>query len=171
MKLRNDASIVRALISLADAFDDVAGHGRVTAGVLSRAPGDGAPLLLRNVAHVLGLETLVLRAANMEDDPHVMDVRVDAPIRQVVEIGKPVLVVIDEAHSAPRSVVRKIASATLRAAQAQPCLVVAICTSPAERVISEEIAEGLERNVAEIAMHRTADENQRLMRRIVEAMG
>lgn len=170
MKLRNNASVAQALISLAGAFEDVAEHGCVAGGLLARAPGDGALRVLKELAWTLGLRVVELRASVLENDPEDLDVRARSVIDFAMSGHKPVLVLIDEAHGAAAGILNEICSHVMAVTDERPSLVLAVCTSAAEQGVAEDMAAGLDRPVESIAIHRTADENQRLIRRIVEAM-
>jgi hypothetical protein len=169
MQLRNDASIASAVVQLASAFDDAPVQGRVAACVLSRIPGDGAPRLVRAVAETLGLETVVLRLSGIGEDLPAL-----APVAERMDTamatGRPVLILLDEAHSAPPLVLAPIAAMAAAHEWDQPCLILAISTSAGERDVARQLAQGMRTGEDEIAMHRTADENLRLVHRLIRKL-
>lgn len=166
MKLRNDASIAQAVVQLASAFDDEPLPGRTAACVLSRIPGDGAPRLVRAVAETLGLETVVLRMSGVGEDMPAME-PVAARIDDAMATGRPLLILLDEAHAAAPLVLASIAAMAAAHEWDQPCLILAISTSAGEHEVARQIARGMRIAENEIAMHRTADENMRLVHRIM----
>lgn len=169
MKLRNDASIAHAVVQLAGVFDDEPLAGRTTACVLSRIPGDRAPRLACSVAEALGLETVILRMGAVGGDMPALE-PVAAMIDTAMATGRPVLILLDEAHAAEPLVLASISAMAAAHEWDQPCLILAISTSAGEHEVARQIAQGMRVAGNEIAMHRTADENMRLVQRIIRTV-
>lgn len=166
----NNVSIAYAVVSLAGAFGNSEGEGRIVFGVLSRAPGDGAPAIIAEMASALRMELVDVRAPHIEYHPGAINAVVHDQFEKAVATGRPVLVVLDEAHGAQDGVLAALSSAFAKRVEGQPCAVLAISTTAGEKKVAEQLAKGLDWDIGRIVMHRTDDENQRILNRVLGAM-
>lgn len=172
MSHETNVSIAYAVVNVAGGFShgrDGAPPSRLVAGVLSRAPGDGAPAVCREIAEALRMEVLEIRMPHIEYHTGAMSVAVGVPFEKAVATGKPVMVILDEAQSAGQCVLEAVMRIMSARIENQPCAVLAITTSAGERGVAERMAEGLGIDVGRIAMHRTDEENARLVDRVLTA--
>lgn len=169
MRLANSASIAYAVTNLASQFE-VGGPGQIAAGVLSRAPGDNAPNIVRSMAQTLDMELVDVRTPHVEYHPGALNAVAHDQVERAVATGRPVLIVLDEAHGAETGVVRALTAAIAERIEVQPCILIAISTSSGERQIVEYMADGLGVETGTISQYRTLDENLRLLNRITAAM-
>lgn len=170
MTLHNTASIAYAVISMARSMPSDTPGAHLTVGVLARAPGDGTQAICREIAAAMGMEVLEIRAPHIEYHTGAMSVGCGVPFEQAVATGKPVLVILDEAHGAQNGVLPALVRIMAKRVEAQPCAILAISTMAGEKAVAEQLAEGLDWDVGRIAMHRTDAENARLVERVAAAM-
>lgn len=163
----SNVSIAYAVVNIAGGFS----HGRegalpsrLSAGILSRAPGDGAQTICREIATAIGMEVFEVRTPQIEYHTGAMSMGVGEPFEEIVARDKPVMVILDEAQSAQLRVLEAIMGILDRRVEKRPCAVLAITSSSGERRVAERMAEGLGVDVDRIAMHRTDEENRRLLR-------
>lgn len=165
-----NVSIAYAVLATAGAFnrspDD---EGRLCVGVLARAPGDGAVHIAREMAQALGMTLVEVRCPNIEYHPGAINAVAYDQVETAVGMGKPVLIVLDEAQSAAGGVLEALASAIQKRVEEQPVAVLAITTMAGERNVADRLAEGLGWDAGRIAMHRTDEENRRLLEGVLAA--
>lgn len=170
---QTNVSIAYAVVNVAGGFShghDETPPSRLAAGVLSRAPGDGATKICTEIANAIGMEVLDVRMPQIEYHTGAMSMGVGEPFELVVAKGRPVMVILDEAQSAQPCVLEAIMGIIDKRVEDQPCAVLAITTSAGERGVAERMAKGLGVDVASIAMHRSDAENSRILERVINAM-
>lgn len=168
MSHSNNTSIAYAVVHIASGA--AAEERGLSAGVLARAPGDGAPGIVRDMATTLRMELVEVRTPNIEYHPGAINAVAYDQFEKAVATGRPVLVLLDEAHGAQDGVLKALASAFAARVEEQPCAIVAISTSAGEKHVAIELAAGLGVDAGRIIMHRTEEENQRMLDRILGAM-
>jgi hypothetical protein len=169
----NNVSIAYAVVNIAGAMTHGRSSlpGRLAVGILSRAPGDGAPAICSELSTALGMEVLDIRMPHIEYHTGAMSVGIGVPFEEAVATGKPVMVILDEAQSAEPGVLEAAMEIIAKRVEGQPCAILAITTVNGERGVAERLAKGLGWDMDRIAMHRTEEENARLAERVLAAAG
>jgi len=163
----NNASIAYAVVNLAMSMTTPG----ITAGILSRAPGDGAGHITRELAMALDMAILEIRMGQIEYHPGALSLEIGEPFERAVSTGKPIMVILDEAHAAPAGSIEAAMQIIDKRIEGQPCAVLAITTSAGENKIAQRMAAGMNWDTGRIAMHRTANENARLVEKFINANG
>ena len=163
----NNASIAYALTSLVTSVGDNSGSGVISAAVLSRAPGDGAQKILRDLASALGLKMIDIRVPHLDKDRAIDAVCLN--IKEGLAENAPMFLMLNDAHAAENGILADLCSWLSSNIGNGCCYILAISTSAGERQVSESLAEGLSLSPSEILTYRTANENVRLLNKVVEA--
>ena len=167
----NNVSIAYAVVNIAGAMTHGRSSlpGRLAVGILSRAPGDGAPAICGELSSALGMEVLDIRMPRIEYHTGAMSVGIGVPFEEAVATGKPVMVILDEAQGAEAGVLEAAMEIISKRVEGRPCAILAITTINGERGVAERMAKGLGWDMDRIAMHRTEEENARLAERVLGA--
>lgn len=163
-----NVSIAYAVISIAGGFHKTPSeYSAFAVGVLARAPGDGAMTIARDIGTAIDMEIVEVRCPTIEYHPGAINAVAYGQVKKAVATDKPVLIILDEAQGADTAVLEVLISAIAKRVENRPVAVLAITTAAGENNVAQRLANGLEWSVDRIAMHRTDQENARLLQKFV----
>lgn len=165
----NNVSIAYAVVNVAGAMN--LADRRLAVGILSHAPGDGTITIAREIAKGLNMELLDIRMGQIEYHPGALDNVIAEPFERALSTGRAVMIVLDEAHAAAPGVVEATMSIIAKRIENQPCAVLATSLASREKMVAIQMAAGLDCSRDRIVMHRTANENARIVEKFLQANG